>query len=106
MGVDYSRTGDGDFYVKKIKVKATGIFLTNDRYYSFFSLPEQVLTHHQMKMRQLRARCEAALGFALYSGYCELGGRYEFVRYYASDYVTYQPRHIGERLPALERVAL
>lgn len=95
MGVDYSRSGDGNFYVKKIKVKAAGIFMTNDRYYSFFSLPEQVQMHHQMKVRQFRARCEAALGFALYSGYCELGGRYEFARYYATDYVTYQPRHIA-----------
>lgn len=93
MGIDYSRSSDEAFYVKKIKVRATGVFMTNDRYYAFFSLPEQVQTHHQMKVRQLRARGEAALGFALYSSYCELGGRYEFARFYASDNVTYQPEH-------------
>ena len=80
--------------MKKFKIKATGSFLTNDRYYAFYSLPEQVQTTHVMKIEQAKARCETALGLAVYSAYLELGGKYEYVYSYASDAVTYQPAHV------------
>ncbi len=95
IGIDVSNSSDAVFYVKKFKIKATGSFLTNDRYYAFYSLPEQVQTTHVMKIEQAKARCETALGLAVYSAYLELGGKYEYVYSYASDAVTYQPAHVG-----------
>ena len=79
--------------MKKLKCKAVGTFLTNDHYYSFFSLPEQALAPHQMKIAEAQATGEAAIGFALYSAYAELGAKYEYSYYYASGYVTYRPEH-------------
>ncbi len=93
VGVDANRTSDRPFYLKKVKCKATGTFLTSDRYYSYFSLPEQVLAPHQMKIAEAQAQGEAALGFAIYAAYAELGARYQYSYFYASDYVTYQPEH-------------
>jgi hypothetical protein len=94
-GIDISNTGNDPFYVKRVKVKAAGSFVTNDRFYSFFSLPEQVLEPYRMKVKQARARGEASVGFMIYSAYLELGGKYEYTYSYASSHVTYQPRHTG-----------
>jgi hypothetical protein len=93
LGVDASWSGDSAFYVKKLKCKATGTFLTNDHHYSFFSLPEQALVPHQMKIAEAQAVGEAAIGFAVYSAYAELGAKYEYSYFYASDYATYRPEH-------------
>ncbi|MBN1495736.1 MAG: hypothetical protein JXA07_03145 [Spirochaetes bacterium] len=93
LGIDYTRSSEDHFYLKKIRVRASGSFITNDRHYAFFSLPDHVQTHHQMKVRQVRARGEVAIGIAIYSSSLEVGGRYEFNRFFASDYVTYQPEH-------------
>lgn len=96
MGFDMNINGTKPFHVKKLKIKGTGTYVTNDRFYAFYSLPEQVLKTHRMKLEQIRARGEAAIGFAFYSAYCELGGKYEYTYSYASDYVTYQPVHAGQ----------
>jgi hypothetical protein len=92
-GIDITNTSSDPFYLKKVKVKGAGSFVTNDRFYSFFSLPEQVLAPYRMNVKQLRARGEATIGFVIYSAYCEMGGRYEYTYSYASSRVTYQPRH-------------
>ncbi|HOD14058.1 MAG TPA: hypothetical protein PLA65_11340 [Spirochaetota bacterium] len=102
VGVDANRTSDRPFYVKKVKCRATGTFLTSDRYYSFFSLPEQVLAPHQMKIAEAQAQGEAALGLAIYAAYVELGARYQYSYFYASDYVTYQPEHTAGGYVKLE----
>ncbi len=95
IGIDVHNSSDKAFYMKKLKIKATGSFITNDRFYAHYSLPEQVQTTHVMKIEQARARCEAAVGVAIYSVYLELGGKYEYTYSYASDYMTYQPAHLG-----------
>jgi hypothetical protein len=93
VGVEYTASGKDSFYVKKIKFKASGSYVTNDRFYSFFSLPELLLAPHRMKVMQCRARADGGIGFAIYSSYLEIGGKYEYTYSYASDYVTYQPEH-------------
>ncbi len=95
IGIDVTRSSDKSFYLKKLKIKAVGSFITNDRHYAYFSRPDLVLTTHVMKIEQAKARGEAALGFAIYASYLELGGKYEYTYSYASDYVTYQPVHQG-----------
>lgn len=95
LGIDVSTSSDKPFYVKTFRIKATGSFVTNDRYYAYFSLPELVLSTHRMKIEQAAARCETAIGFAIYSSSLEMGGTYEYTYSYASDYVTYQPVHQG-----------
>jgi hypothetical protein len=102
VGIDVNRSSDRPFYVKKFKCKATGSFLTSDRYYSPFSLPEMVLAPHQMKVAEAQAQGETALGFAIYSAYAELGGRYQYSYFYASDYATYQPEHTAGGYVKLE----
>ena len=95
LGIDYAASGKGNFYVKKVKVKASGTYTTNDRYYSYFSLPQLILAPHQMKVMQCRAKAEIGIGFAIYSSYLEFGGKYEYTYSYASGYVTYQPEHLA-----------
>lgn len=95
FGVAYSATGSEKVYVKKVKFKATGSYSANDRYYSYFSLSEMVLAPHQMKVTRCRARGEFILGVGIYDASLELGGKYEYSYFYASDYVTYQPEHQG-----------
>jgi hypothetical protein len=95
MGIDLNNNSNDSFYVKKLKIKAVGSFTTNDRFYSFYSLPEQVLSPYRMKVAQARARGEAAIGFMINPAYIELGGKYEYTYSYASEYVTYQPRHLA-----------
>ena len=74
MGIDLANNSNDSFYVKKLKIKAAGSFVTNDRFYSFVSLPEQVLSPYRMKVEQARARAEAAIGFTIYSSYLNWAG--------------------------------
>ncbi|OHD63835.1 MAG: hypothetical protein A2176_11990 [Spirochaetes bacterium RBG_13_51_14] len=93
IGIDATTVSSKKFYLKKIKITSTGSFITNDRYYSYFSLPSLVLAPHQMKIAQAKAQGEAAIGLSVLAAYCELGGRYEYSYFYATDYVTYRPGH-------------
>ena len=93
FGVDYTSAGKNNFYVKKIKFRLSGSYMTNDRYHSYFSLPELVLAPYRMKLQQCKAKAEGGIGFMIYSVYLELGGRYEYAYFYASSHVTYQPGH-------------
>ncbi len=95
IGFDVSYSSESAFYLKMLKIRAMGSFITNDRFYVYYSLPNLVLSTHMMNVEQARARCEAAIGFAVYSAYLELAGKYEYTYSYASDYVTYQPDHVG-----------
>jgi hypothetical protein len=102
LGINVTRTSESAFYLKKFKLKAVGTFLTNNKFYTYFSLPENVLVAHQMRITEAKARSEMAMGFAIYTSYLELGGKYEYSYFYASDYVTYQPEHVASGYIRLE----
>ncbi|MBN2159718.1 MAG: hypothetical protein JW807_10005 [Spirochaetes bacterium] len=93
IGFLLTRSSDSPFYLNKVKIKGSGSLANADSFYSFFSLPEMVLVPHRMRVAQVRAEAEAAFGFILYSSYFEIGGKYEYSYFYASDYVTYRPEH-------------
>ena len=91
VGADFK--SDAPVYVERLNLRASGMYRTLDRYYSFFTLPYEVLYPHQMVVSQYRGRCQAGIGVRVIKAGFELGGEYEFNGWRASDYVTYLPHH-------------
>lgn len=93
-GLNVSREGSGKAYFSGLRMKVSGSFMTRDRHYSLFSLPELVRYPHRMKLAAAGAAGEASLEFVIPHGRIETGASYEYSYFYASGYVTYRPEHL------------
>ncbi|MCU0847883.1 MAG: hypothetical protein MUD12_08345 [Spirochaetes bacterium] len=93
IGIDYKNTSTRDVYLKGFKLKASGEFERDSKYYNYYFYLYNMLSSQTIASMFARGKGEIGFNIALYGSELEFGANYEYVYYYADKKITYMPVH-------------